>query len=98
VKINRIVMCVGVVLLVGCANTRFNVGGEVSTSSNPKYEERQTYFVDGLGQRQNVDASKLCGGAEKVLATATETTFLDGFLRFLTSGVYSPETARVYCK
>lgn len=92
------VIAVASLVLAGCANTRFNVGGEVGANSTPKYEERQNYFVSGIGQRQTVDAAKICGGADKVAATAKELTFMDGLLGLLTIGIYTPETARVYCK
>ena len=85
-------------MISGCANTRFNGHGEVTPSSVPKYEDRQTYFVGGIGQKQTIDAAKICAGADKIQATATEITFVDGLLGLLTFGIYTPQTARVYCK
>lgn len=82
----------------GCSNQRFLVNGEIASTSVPKYEDRQTYFVGGLGQKQTVDATQICGGANKVNAVATEITFVDGVLGMLTFGIYTPITARVYCK
>ena len=64
----------------------------------PKYEERQTYFISGIGQRQTVDAARICGGVANIAAVAKELTFVDGLLGVLTFGIYTPETARVYCK
>jgi hypothetical protein len=86
------------VLVAGCANQRFLVGGEIAPTSAPKYEDRQTYFIGGLAQKQTVDATQVCGGANKVNAVATEITFVDGVLGMLTFGIYTPITARVYCK
>ncbi len=87
-----------VAVLSGCANTRFNVNGEIGVDEVPRYEDRQTYFISGLGQKQTVDAVKICGSPDKVKAVAKEHTFLDGVLSAFTFGIYTPETARVYCK
>jgi hypothetical protein len=96
---NRIALCLlSALILGGCANTQFNVGGQVGPTATPRYEERQTYFVSGLGQRQTIDAARICGGADKVAAVGKEMTFIDGLLGALTAGIYTPETARVYCK
>lgn len=93
-----IVLAVSAFVLAGCANTRFNVTGEITPSSQPKYEERQNYFISGLGQMKTVDATRICGGAEKVSAVAKEMTFIDGLISFVTFGIWTPETTRVYCK
>ncbi len=83
-------------VLVGCANQRFNVAGDLSTA--PKSEESQTFFVSGIGQQKTVDAAKVCGGAAKVDGVAVEQAPLDVLLGVVTFGIYTPRTARVYCK
>ncbi|MDP3651862.1 MAG: Bor family protein [Rhodoferax sp.] len=85
------------VALVGCANQRFNVAGEGSSTA-PKLEDRQSFFISGLGQKQTIDAAKICGGAGKVDTVDVEHTFVDGLLGFFSLGIYTPRTARVYCK
>jgi hypothetical protein len=84
------------VVLMGCANQRFNVAGEVGAA--PKMEDSQTFFVSGIGQNTTVDASKVCGGAAKVGAVAVEQSGMDVLLGMVTFGIYTPRTARVYCK
>jgi Bor protein len=84
--------------LVGCANTSFSVGETVSQTANPKYEERQPYFLSGIGQSQTINAAGICGGADKVSALAKERTATDIALSLVTLGIYTPQTARVYCR
>ena len=43
-----------------------------------------------------VDAAKICG-AENVVKTETQQTFVNGLLGFITLGIYTPLEARVYC-
>ena len=50
-----------------------------------------------LGRRKLVDAAKICGGAENVVKTETQQTFVNGLLGFITLGIYTPLEARVYC-
>ena len=54
------------------------------------------FFVSGIGQK-TVDAAKICGGAENVVKTETQQTFVNGLLGFITLGIYTPLEARVYC-
>ena len=49
------------------------------------------------GRRKTVDAAKICGGAENVVKTETQQTFVNGLLGFITLGIYTPLEARVYC-
>ena len=97
-KFTAVALALTTLIAVGCANTRFNLAGDISPAAVPKYEETQTYFLSGIGQSKTIDAARICGGAEKVAATAKEHTFLDGLLAVVTFGIYTPETARVYCK
>ena len=40
--------------------------------------------------RETVDAAKICGGAENVVKTETQQTFVNGLLGFITLGIYTP--------
>ena len=48
------------------------------------------FFVSGIGQKKTVDAAKICGGAENVVKTETQQTFVNGLLGFITLGIYTP--------
>ena len=41
--------------------------------------------------------AKICGGAENVVKTETQQTFVNGLLGFITLGIYTPLEADVYC-
>lgn len=66
-------------------------------SSNTKGNHHSSFFVSGIGQEKTVDAAKICGGAENVVKTETQQTFVNGLLGFITFGIYTPLEARVYC-
>ena len=66
--------------------------GSSSTKVSPHH-----FFVSGIGQKKTVDAAKICGGAENVVKTETQQTFVNGLLGFITLGIYTPLEARVYC-
>ena len=40
-------------------------------------------FRSGIGQKKTVDAAKICGGAENVVKTETQQTFVNGLLGFI---------------
>ena len=44
---------------------------------------------------KTVDAAKICGGAENVVKTETQQTFVNGLLGFITLGIYTPLEACV---
>lgn len=94
------VLCamVAAALLAGCANQRFNIAGELPLAPAAKVEDSQSFFVSGIGQKQTVDAAKVCGGAAKVEGVAVEQSGMDVLLGMVTFGIYTPRTARVYCK
>ena len=50
-----------------------------------------------MRKEKSVDAAKICGGAENVVKTETQQTFVNGLLGFITLGIYTPLEARVYC-
>ena len=61
----------------------------------PKETITHHFFVSGIGQKKTVDAAKICGGAENVVKTETQQTFVNGLLGFITLGIYTPAGSRV---
>ena len=53
------------------------------------------FFVSGIGQKKTVDAAKICGGAENVVKTETQQTFVNGLLGFITLGAFILRWKRV---
>ncbi|AMX03608.1 Bor family protein [Microbulbifer thermotolerans] len=83
-------------LLFGCASQTFTIngeGGEVPTS-----QKTQHFFVSGIGQEKITNAAEICGGAENIVKVEAQHTFMNGFLSFITYGIYTPRDAKVYCK
>lgn len=81
--------------LSGCAQQTFEINHGIS--EKPTQETRQTFFVNGIGQSQTINASRVCGGADKVIRTEVQESGMDVFLRIITIGIYTPKEARVYC-
>ena len=56
-------------------------------SSSTKETITIVFFVSGIGQKKTVDAAKICGGAESVVKTETQQTFVNGLLGFISTGI-----------
>ena len=61
-----------------------------------KENHHHHFFVSGIGQKKTVDAAKICGGAENVVKTEAQQTFVNGLLGFITLGIYTPLGLCVY--
>ena len=75
-------------LITGCAQQTF-IPNKMTTVA-PKETITHHFFVSGIGQKKTVDAAKICGGAENVIKTETQQTFVNGLLGFITLGIYTP--------
>ena len=84
-------------LITGCAQQTFTVQNKPAAVARPKETITHHFFVSGIGQKKTVDAAKICGGAENVVKTETQQTFVNGLLGFITLGIYNSLEARVYC-
>ena len=82
-------------LITGCAQQTFYCSKQTGSSSTKTITHH--FFVSGIGQKKTVDAAKICGGAENVVKTETQQTFVNGLLGFITLKRYTPLEARVYC-
>ena len=67
-------------LITGCAQQTFTVQNKPAAVA-PKTITHH-FFVSGIGQKKTVDAAKICGGAENVVKTETQQTFVNGLLGF----------------
>ncbi len=79
----------------GCAQQTFSVNKGVATA--PQQVTTHHFFVSGIGQQKKIDAAQVCGGADKVVSTEVQQTFVNGLLGVVTFGIYTPREARVYC-
>ena len=83
-----------VATLAACSTQTAYINGQTGKLGK---EDMQTFFVSGLGQTQTIDAAAVCGGANKVIKVERQTSFINGVLGMLTSGIYTPYDAKVYC-
>ena len=65
-------------------------------SSSTKGNHHPSFLRFWNWAKKTVDAAKICGGAENVVKTETQQTFVNGLLGFITLGIYTPLEAR-YC-
>lgn len=85
-----------VVLASGCATQTGLV--QPTQQVTPTYSKSQTFFISGIGQEQTVNAAEVCGGAANVAKVQTIQEPKDIALSLVTIGIYTPRTAKVYCK
>ena len=79
-------------LRTGCTQQTFTVkqtGSSSTKSSSPIISS----FLE-LGRKLSMQ-QKICGGAENVVKTETQQTFVNGLLGFITLGIYTPLEAIV---
>ena len=81
-------------LITGCAQQTFTVQNKPAAVA-PKPSPIISSFSGVV--KKTVDAAKICGGAENVVKTETQQTFVNGLLGFITLSIYTPLEARVYC-
>ena len=86
---------VAALTLAGCARQTFLA--DSARIGAPDSETKSQFFLSGIGQEDVVDATDECGGAENVLAVESEMDPVDAVLGFVTLGIYTPRTMRVYC-
>ena len=79
-------------LITGCAQQTFTVQNKPAASNTKETITIISSFLE-LGEK-TVDAAKICGGAENVVKTETQQTFVNGLLGFITLGIYTPLEAR----
>ena len=85
-----------VFVVSGCATITMTKQGTATISSDPTFEESQTYFLGGLVGENEIDVKKVCNGGEAT-QMQSQTTFVNGLLGGLTLGIYTPRTAKVWC-
>ena len=82
-------------LITGCAQQTFTVQKQTGSSSTKGNHHPSFSF---LNWQKKLSMAKICGGAENVVKTETQQTFVNGLLGFITFlGIYTPLEARVYC-
>ena len=73
-------------LITGCSTDVYC--SKQTGSSSTKGNHHPSFHRFWSGQKKTVDAAKICGGAENVVKTETQQTFVNGLLGFI--AVYTP--------
>lgn len=81
------------VLATGCATQTYTLSNQ--SQAEPSYKKNQPFFVNGIGQEQEVNAAEVCNNVAKV---QTKMTFLNGLLGTVSYGIYTPRQIKVFCK
>ena len=82
-------------LITGCSTDVYC--SKQTGSSSTKGNHHPSFLRFWNWAKKTVDAAKICGGAENVVKTETQQTFVNGLLGFITLNIYTPLEARVYC-
>ena len=81
-------------LITGCAQQTFTVQNKTGSSST-KGNHHPSFLRFWNWAEENCRCSQICGGAENVVKTETQQTFVNGLLGFITLGIYTPLSACV---
>ena len=82
-------------LIAGCASTDVYCSNKPTAVAQGNHHPSFLRFWNWA--KKTVSKAKICGGAENVVKTETQQTFVNGLLGFITLGIYTPLEARVYC-
>ena len=94
----KMLLATALACLLQMCSTDVYCSKQTGSSSTKGNHHPSHFFVSGIGQKgKTVDAAKICGGAENVVKTETQQTFVNGLLRFITLGIYTPADIIVYC-
>ncbi|MEX8497674.1 Bor family protein [Leptothrix ochracea] len=91
----KVILAAMVASLAGCATQSYQL--QSGGPSLPTREVSQNFFLSGIGQTQEINATEVCGSASKITKVETLISPVDGILGGVTLGIYTPKTARVYC-
>jgi hypothetical protein len=84
-------------VLMGCAAVTIRPEGGVKAVDLPDYQESKQYFFWGLSGEHEIDVAKICG-AQGASQMQSRLEVMDVILGSITLGIYTPKTARVWCK
>jgi hypothetical protein len=90
-------LCVLTLLTTGCFSVTSRPDGGFKVATKPNFEQRQDFFLWGLVGESHIDVRTVCAPG-KVAQMQSQLTFVDGLLNVVTLGIYSPQSARVWCK
>lgn len=87
----KLITIIMLLSLAGCSSVTIRTDGQREASAPPTYEQRYTYWWWGLKGEYSVNVREVCNG-QPVEQMQTVHSIVDSL------GIYSPRTARVWCK
>jgi hypothetical protein len=90
--------CLGLlVITTGCYSVTIRPDGGFKVATQPSFEQRQDFYLWGLVGESHIDTQKVCS-SKTPTQMQSQVTVVDALLGLVTLGIYSPETAKVWCK
>lgn len=83
--------------LSACSTVTIKPHGQEKIVDKPTYQESQAFFLFGTIGEKHINVTEICNGKDPVQMQSQQ-TFVDGLLSGFTLGIYSPHTAKVWCK
>ncbi|MDR2963876.1 MAG: Bor family protein [Bacteroidales bacterium] len=78
--------------MTSCYTQTYSVGS--GAQSGTTVTQKNHYVIGGLVPLKVSDPQQMAGGAQN-FTVKTQQSFVDGFLRVITSGIYTPTTTTV---
>jgi hypothetical protein len=92
------VCCLGLLLIAtGCYSVTIRPDGGFKMATKPSFEQRQDFYLWGLVGESHIDTAKVCSSSAPT-QMQSQVTVVDALLGLVTLGIYSPETAKVWCR
>lgn len=83
--------------ITACSTVTIRPNGGAKDNSQPNYVDSKPFYFGGPFGKHKIDVNDVCEGNE-VTQMQTVTTSSDWFFSFITLGIYTPRTAKVWCE
>ncbi len=84
-------------LMTACSSVTVRTDGLKETHEPPTFEKRYSYWWWGLRGEYDINVRQVCKGHGIDQIQAVD-TISDSLLQLITAGIYSPRTAKIWCK
>lgn len=92
----RIIPLILCLVTCGCMSLTVPIDSRFSPAAKPSYTDYMDTFLLGLIGTEDFNLTRICVD-QKPYGFQRIKTFEDGFLTFVTMGIYSPTTINVWC-